>query len=278
MKPTKTAIKFQSTHIDDIYEQAHVIRDGYPLPLEIELSLVDACTRRCPGFCPRGNERIAPNTGLRMTRYLYTKLANDLKEIGYKGLVMFSGYGEPMLHKDLPEIVKEFSFTYVDMNTNGDLLTRGKLEALIDAGINHVLISVYDKEKEELFKEMVKGFEGKTTLRPRYGNMEGFFANRAGACYEKHIDKICYYPYYFAMVDSNGDVFPCCHEWHRKLKMGNLYQSKFWEIWTSGYYARVRKIINEGKRDIFPCRICDVDGTYRGGRNYELYNKLPTFR
>lgn len=274
---TDTAKFFQTEHIDDIFANGEVIKDGYPLPLEIEISLVDACTRKCE-FCPRNNDEIAPNTSLKITRYLVNKLARELKEIGYKGLIMFSGYGEPLLHNDIPEIVKEFSFTYVDINTNGDLLTREKIKILVDSGVNKILISVYERDGVEKFTEMSKGFENHVTLRHRYENFEKLFRNRGGAVKQGKGAGICYYPYYFMMVDCNGDVFPCCQEWYRKLKMGNLYQQSFWDIWTSTSYRTVRRIIAEGNRAIFPCRICDVNGTYRGGRNYELYSELPRFR
>ena len=47
--PTETAKFFQTEHIDEIFEAGQVIKDGVPLPLEIEVSLVDSCTREC--FC-----------------------------------------------------------------------------------------------------------------------------------------------------------------------------------------------------------------------------------
>ena len=43
-----------------------------------------------------------------MQMSLINKLANELKEIGYKGSVVLCGYGEPMLHKDINIICKRF--------------------------------------------------------------------------------------------------------------------------------------------------------------------------
>ncbi len=271
--PTDTAKFFQTEHIDEIFEAGQVFKDGIPLPLEIEISLIDSCTRHC-FCCPRGNDEIAPNTSLKVTPFLYKKLAKELKEIGYKGLVMLSGFGECLLYKDICDVIREFSFTYVDMNTNGDLLTRKKIKDLIAAGINKIMISVYEKDKYDYFLEMSKGHEDHVILRNRYENFDRLFNNRGGAVYKDGKKGVCYYPFYLAMVDCNGDVFPCCHEWQRKLKMGNLYQQSFWEIWISSSYKKVRRSVLNGDRNLFPCRICNVNGTYRGGNNYALHSKL----
>ena len=272
LPPTETAKFFQTEHIDNIFHNGVVIKDGIPLPLEIELSLIDSCTRKC-SCCPRGDDTIAPNTGLKMIPYLYKKMASELKELGYKGLVMLSGFGECLMHDKVVDIVKEFNFTYVDMNTNGDLLTRELIGKLKDAGINKIMISVYEKNRVEHFKKMIGGYESIAIIRKRYENFDRLFNNRAGAVYKSKGKGICYYPFYLMMVDSNGDVYPCCHEWQRRLKIGNLYQHTFWEVWTSSSLKLVRKKILEGKRDLFPCRICNVDGTYRGKNNFELYTK-----
>jgi len=269
---TDTAKFFQTEHIDEIFEAGVVIKDGIPLPLEIELSVVDACTRTCH-CCPRGNDEIAPNTSLKMTKTLYKSLAKQLRDIGYKGLVMLSGFGECLLHENICDIIKEFSFTFVDMNTNGDLLTRDKVKQLIDAGINKIMISVYEQEKETKFKKMIKGYEDKVILRNRYENFDRLFNNRGGAVYKAKGNGVCYYPFYLLGVDANGDVYPCCHEWQRRLKMGNLYQHSLWEVWTSDSLKNVRRKILKGNRDLFPCRICNVDGTYRGKNNFDLYTK-----
>lgn len=270
---TETAVFFQTEHIDEIFKNGQVQKNGIPLPLEIEISLVDSCTRQC-FCCPRGNDEIAPKTSLKITPFLYKKLAEELKEIGYKGLVMLSGFGECLLYKDICDVVKELNFTYVDMNTNGDLLTRRKIEELIDAGINKIMVSVYEKDKLDKFQEMSSGHEDHVILRNRFDNFDRLFNNRGGAVYKSDGKGICYYPFYLLMLDSNGDVYPCCHEWQRRLKMGNLYQHTLWEIWTSESIKKVRRKILEGNRDLFPCRICNVNGTYRGGNNFALHSQL----
>jgi len=269
---TKTTAFFQTEYIDDIFDKSVVIKDGILLPLEIELSLVDSCNRNCEQ-CPRGNEDIAPNTSLELTPYLYKKLAKELKELGFKGLVMLGGYGEPLLYKNILDVVKEFNFTYVGITTNGDLLTAQLIKEIFEAGAYKLSISVYEPKLMEPFKAMSKGYEDRVIIRNRYDNADELFNNRAGTVYENEKKGICHYPFYMVMVDANGDCFPCCHEWQRRLKVGNLYQHTLWEVWTSKDLKRVRKKILVGNRDLFPCRICNIDGTMRGKQSVELYIK-----
>ena len=55
-----------------------------PLPSWIELSLIDVCNRVC-SFCPKSDDKVAPNTHQKMERLLIDKLHNDLKDINYQG-------------------------------------------------------------------------------------------------------------------------------------------------------------------------------------------------
>ena len=263
---------FQTEHIDDIFDKAVTRKDGLLIPLEIEISLVDACTRHCK-FCPRDNDALAPNTSLRMTKELYKRIAQELKDIGFKGLLMISGYGECLLYDDVVSVIKEFNFTKVDVTTNGDLLTREKIQSFKDAGVHRILISVYEPEKMDSFRELIKGYEDIVIIRNRFEHFDRLYNNRGGALYEQKKEGTCYYPFYIMMIGSNGDVYPCCHEWQRRLKMGNLYQKSLWDIWTSEDYKRIRNELIKGNRSLFPCRICNVDGTLRGEQNIETHIK-----
>ena len=82
-----------------------------PLPSWIELSLIDVCNRAC-GFCPKSDEKIAPNTNQKISMNLIRKLTSDLKNINFTGAFCLCGYGEPMLHKELINITNEHISNY----------------------------------------------------------------------------------------------------------------------------------------------------------------------
>ena len=72
---------------------------GVPLPTWIELSLIDVCNRSC-SFCPKSDDKVAPDTYQKMSKTLIDKIYDDLKKMKFKGSLALAGYGEPLLHKD----------------------------------------------------------------------------------------------------------------------------------------------------------------------------------
>lgn len=255
---------YQTEHIDEIFAKSKRSFQGIPLPLEIELSLLDSCNRACPN-CPRNNDTIAPNTSLEMPQKLYKQIARQLQEIGFNGLVMLGGYSEPLLYKNIVDVVRTFNFTYVDIVTNGDLLTDDLVDYLIDAGVHRIMISLYEPTKK--FDKYQ--YNEKIILRNRYDYTQ--WNNRAGTISAAISNTPCYYPSYMMMIDCNGDVFPCPQEWHRRLKVGNCSFTHLFYIWRD---MSLRHKLGNGDRTIFPCRICNVNGTLRGAENFELFTKL----
>ena len=86
------------------------LHKGIPMPTWVELSLIDVCNRKCI-FCPKSNTEVAPDTFQKMSRNIIDKIHDQLIEINFKGTISLSGYGEPLLHKDISYIVKKLSNT-----------------------------------------------------------------------------------------------------------------------------------------------------------------------
>lgn len=89
-------------------------------PIEMEVSLSSGCNHRCI-FCSFEYMEHAPC-------FLDTDiLLDNMKDIAPKGLksVVFAGDGEPLLHKDAPEIINRTKGYGIDtaLSTNGVLLT-----------------------------------------------------------------------------------------------------------------------------------------------------------
>ena len=109
-------------------------------------------------FCPKSNPLVAPDTYQQMENNLIEKLGQDLKKWVLKDLFTLCGYGEPMLHKNVNQIVKTLAkVSFVEVVTNGDTLTPKKIRDLYDSNLNKLLISLYDgPDQVKKFKEMQK--------------------------------------------------------------------------------------------------------------------------
>jgi radical SAM protein with 4Fe4S-binding SPASM domain len=104
--------------------------------------------------------------------------------------------------------------------------------------------------------------------------------NRAGTVtiQESHVaplqeplDRPCYYTHYRMMVDHNGDVLLCPHDWGKKLVAGNLHDESILAIWTGKILTQARKRLGRGDRGLAPCNVCDVEGTRQGGGHFKAW-------
>ncbi|KKL59261.1 hypothetical protein LCGC14_2217090, partial [marine sediment metagenome] len=139
---------------------------------QIEINVTGCCTRTC-SFCPRGNE----NTWFNIS--IMIKIVHELRD--YNGLITFSGRGEPLLHVNLPSLIGYAKTTKatVEVITNGDLLDDKKVKGLERAGLDRLLISVYEEEKMDTFKDLTAKSNIVIILRERWHDRT--FNNRGGA-------------------------------------------------------------------------------------------------
>lgn len=266
---------------------------GIPLPAEIEISESGTCNRTC-SFCPRSAPDFEDRKEFIKTS-LFEKLCTELSEVNYKGTLRFSGFVEPLLDKNIFNLIAKTRSYLEDVNiemvTNGDVLNLDRLNKLIDSGLNTILISVYDgKEDAEKFQklcEKAKLKENQYVIRHRYLPPEKDFgitmSNRAGMMknaehqiepLKKSLDLPCYYPHYTFFMDYNGDVLMCPHDWGKKIILGNLNNETFMEIWVKTKAKEIRQKLKTGDRNFSPCNVCDVKGTLIGKDHSEAWSNL----
>jgi radical SAM protein with 4Fe4S-binding SPASM domain len=258
-----------------------------PLPTWIELSLIDVCNRSC-SFCPKSDDKVAPDTYNQMNRLLIDKLFLDLQNIKYRGSVALCGYGEPLLHKDLNYIVKKLSqVSSVEIVTNGDALNSKVLKSLYDSNAARVLVSMYDgPDQIKKFKQIIKKSnvpEDFVILRDRWYDKNNNFGvkltNRTGTIkignqLDNSVHTTCYYPAYQFLIDWNGDVFLCPQDWQRRNAMGNIMQEKIFEIWVGKIFTKYRKELLKGSRKLNPCNSCNANGTLLGHNHAKIWRSV----
>jgi len=274
---------------EPILDREPQIFQNIPLPSWIELSLIDVCNRSC-SFCPKADDKIAPNTYQKMSMQLIEKLINDLQKINFAGSFCLSGYGEPLLHKRVIDIVNKIgSLGGVEIVTNGDPLNKKTLINLYNSKATRVLISLYDgAEQITKFKNIIK--ESKidkdfVILRDRwYSDKQDYgvkLTNRVGSISIGNQPKIkdfknkkCFYTTYQVLIDWNGDVFLCPQDWQRRITMGNIMQQDFFDIWKGPILSKYRENLINGKRNLNPCSSCNADGMVYGKNHYKAWKKL----
>ena len=143
-------IKNKSKTVEDNIQLYMFNGQELPLPTEIEISESGTCNRSC-SFCPRSAANFIDKKEF-ITNKLHEKLCIELKELNYKGTIRYSGFVEPMLDKNifnLIDMVRNYlPESNIEMVTNGDPLNLKRLKKLFESGLNKILISAYDGKEE----------------------------------------------------------------------------------------------------------------------------------
>jgi|WetSurMetagenome_2_1015567.scaffolds.fasta_scaffold21018_3 radical SAM protein with 4Fe4S-binding SPASM domain len=69
-------------------------------------------------------------------------------------------------------------------------------------------------------------------------------------------DKPCARVWRMSNIFSNGDVAPCCYDFTAEMKVGNILERPFTEIWNSPAYSELRRRIYQEAGTIRQCRDC----------------------
>ena len=279
--------KIQNLHLTSV---GH-FPDGSPPFSHIEFNITGLCNRLCE-FCPRIDPKAYPNLNEHLTLDLWKKITDDLATVDYSGRLSFCGFSEPMLHKKVFDLIKIARQTLpnssIEIITNGDQLTVEKIDSLFDAGLTTLIVSMYDgPEQIPYFESIVDKTtisRDKVILRKRYLPPEDGYGieltNRSGTVNieEVHIEALteplkhqCFYVHYRMMVDYNGDVLLCPHDWGKKLIAANLNDSNIIEVWNDKILNSVRTRLGKADRNFAPCDKCDALGTRQGNEHFKAW-------
>lgn len=133
-----------------------------PMPYLLYIDPTSACNFKCE-FCPTADFELLKKIGRKAALLdieLYQKIIDDLKAFGSK-LKLLSLYkdGEPLLHKDFPEMVRIARRAEIAeriwTKTNGSKLCPELNRELVDAGLHTINISV-EATSSEGYKKIAK--------------------------------------------------------------------------------------------------------------------------
>lgn len=144
---------------------------GRPRPRRIFITLTAKCNLRCMG-CLYGVNRFMAGRSLPLPTV--RNLLDDAARMGIRNIRLYGG--EPMMHRDLPEIVRHASGLglHTWMTTNGVLLKK-KFSQLYDAGLREFSFGFYGVEddydwyvrQKNSFRRLVDGL---SHVRDTYGS------------------------------------------------------------------------------------------------------------
>ena len=258
--------------------------------LTIELNITELCNRKCV-FCPRVDPEVYPNQNLNMDQSVVEAVVSNVSKLGIFPRFSFSGFGEPVLHKRLAELIRIIRTVLpdhtIEINTNGDRLNVEKVRSYFSAGLTYLYINLYDgPEQADGFHTLMSdsGVDpARYQLRPHWIGAEGDYGltlnNRSGTVnsptinllpLKKQLDRRCHYPFYKLLVDWNGDVLFCSNDWGRKIVIDNIMRSSLENIWMNEKFLDIRTRLLQGSRDFAPCNTCNVNGLITGSESAKV--------
>lgn len=177
-----------------------VLREAVPLdsPLSMYIEPTRYCNFKC-FYCMHSTRGCADGQlaqsgfGIaHMDMDFYSRLVQDIMLFPtVPKRVCFSGLGEPLMNKKLPEMIKMLRNAgfegRIDVISNGSLLTPEMSDALIEAGISRIQISVQGLTTEK-YKEICKV---PVDIEELKNNIKYFYEHKKNATiYVKIIDSI----------------------------------------------------------------------------------------
>lgn len=119
------------------------------LPSFIEIETSNKCNRSCD-WCPTGSDTMRRHQEL-MRWSLLARILTQLGELSYSGWIALHNYNEPLLNTRLLDEVTLVNSLVPGARpsifTNGDMLDDRRLAALVEAGVVHVRVTRYPRQK-----------------------------------------------------------------------------------------------------------------------------------
>lgn len=225
---------------------------------EVELETITTCNRRCQN-CPVNTH---PKKPMIMDERLYTKIIDELSDIGFKGSVSPHNYGEPLLDKRLPRFMeytrKKLPDSYIIIYSNGDFLTKELFDKLIKAGVNRFKITQYDENMSKTMKKLFSSLTKKEKKKIYYRTLKELPLWNKGGVLDikgKKVNK-CNRPLTTVVIDCKGQIVLCCNDYFSSVAFGNLNKEKLIDIWNKPAYRKARKDIKRGVYNYDICKKC----------------------
>lgn len=193
----------------------------------------------------------------------------------YTNQIHIGGRGEPLLCKNILEIL-ELVVKYkrkLKLTTNGNKLKSmfNDLDRILNLrssfGKYKLIVNCYQGEHQYIErKKLYKDYPGiYITMDRSESNADnniksGILTNRGGDLNfnNGNANRPCYVLFHQTIINWNGDINLCCHDWKNITHFGNITNTPFSDIWEKGILNYYRHELIKGNRHKFlECRNCD---------------------
>lgn len=238
----------------------------FPLFQQVLIETRTDCNNHCP-FCPHAFN----NKPLGIMEWgCYTTIINQLCEIDYNGRVALMLSNEPLLDNRLEEMIRyakaKSQRLFLDITTNGRLLTIETVDNLFRLGLDNININDYRgyrdlyPEKWSLYIEPIyKAYGNNPKVNFVRRRMDEVLPNYAGNIPQDfNIEDygFCNYPFRKLTIAYNGDILLCCDDFMYDTCFGNVMNDRLIDCWNNTELNRIRQELIKNNR-VGICERCN---------------------
>ena len=233
----------------------------------IEIETHNRCTRHC-WFCKFGQKQLDPSPKL-LSDKLIEKIADNLHDLGFKGRISPFGINEPLLDPRMVDIIRLFRAkcpgALISLASNGDLLTEELYQSLVTAGLDGLLLNMYDDaawKRLEPFHKYPNVRFNDMRIPDRWVENRGGSLGKVKAWPALDIHRPCLRPFTMMVIHSDDNVVLCCGDIYSDVVLGNVAQQRLEEIWNSeGFNFYRTRLASTGRTGLKLCQGCSHDGS-----------------
>lgn len=254
------------------YYETH---NEFPAFSQVLIETRTDCNQRC-AFCPQSFYKRKIEV---MSWNIFKKIIDSLTDIEFAGRVALLISNEPLLETRLAKMIRyakrKSPRFFLDITTNGILLSIDKVDELFSAGLDNININDYRSDREnyknkisEKLIPVVKAFKSNPKLTYNARSTAENLPNYAGVIPQKFnpVDfGFCNFPFRKMVFDVNGNVMLCCNDFKHATNYGNINDSGVLELWHSAKLNEMRNNLLQDKKT----GLCSNCNDYQ---DYSIYN------
>lgn len=245
----------------------------FPLFQQVLIETRTDCNNHCP-FCPHHfNDKPLGE----MSWECYKHIIDELVAIGYNGRVALMVSNEPLLEPRLCEMIEYAKHKtprlFLDITTNGRILTLEMVDHLFSIGLDNININDYrgdrdtfpDKLSSQLV-DIVAAYSNNPKITIQKRRLDESWPNYGGNI-PQPIDKplgFCNFPFRKMVISYDGNVVICCDDFMNQTSFGNVMEQSLVDCWNNEIFNQHRHALLEDKR-IGICAKCN------DGQNYSVF-------
>ena len=225
----------------------------------ITIELDRICNRAC-SYCPKSVYDDKDNA-IFFNKENFEKIINQLLIIKYRGSILFSGYCEPLMNKNIKQYLsiarKNLPRAKLVVYTNGDFLDKEFINFVRKNKIV-LIITIHapnSSKNKRRIEKLVKGYKDaiiKYKIEDHYLSTRGNIVNVK----KKISKKVCIRPFCELTIDYKGNVILCSNDFFSKQVFGNLNNDKIMEIWNTKKFRKIRKNLTKRVPNNGLCKYC----------------------